>query len=46
MKKPNLDQGYIRKPKPIPGFKLETYYCECGCKKSYWHYVKKGRVVG
>lgn len=33
-------RGYIKKPKPQKGYKLETYYCECGCKKFYWHYVK------
>lgn len=36
----NTDNGYETKPKDIPGYKRETYYCECGCKKSYWHYVK------
>jgi hypothetical protein len=33
-------KGYITKPKKIEGYKIERYYCECGCKSGYWHYVK------
>lgn len=36
----NTEIGYIKKPKPQKGYKLEQYYCECGCKSMYWHYVK------
>lgn len=40
MKTVNIDRGYVSKPKPINGYRVESYYCECGCKKGYWHYVK------
>lgn len=40
-KKVNLDRGYIRKPKPVDGYNIERYYCECGCKGGYWRYVKE-----
>jgi len=36
----DTSRGYTRKPKPAEGYKVESYYCECGCKKGYWHYVK------
>lgn len=36
----NIDRGYISKPKYIKGYKIKRYYCECGCKQCYWHYVK------
>jgi hypothetical protein len=36
----NTERGYIKKPKEKKGYILERYYCECGCKKGYWHYVK------
>jgi hypothetical protein len=39
--KVDLERGYIRKPKTVRGYKIERYYCECGCKKGYWHYIKK-----
>jgi hypothetical protein len=41
MKKIDTDRGYIRKPKPMEGYVIDSYYCECGCKKSYWRYVKE-----
>lgn len=39
--KVDLGKGYIEKPKPVEGYDIERYYCECGCKSGYWHYVKK-----
>ena len=33
-------KGYVNKPKPVDGYSVERYYCECGCKSGYWHYVK------
>lgn len=33
-------RGYIRKPKPAEGYKLERECCECGCKGAYWYFVK------
>ena len=33
-------KGYLRKPKDRDGYKIESYYCECGCKRTYWHYIK------
>jgi hypothetical protein len=33
-------RGYVTKPRAITGYKIERYYCECGCKSGYWHYVK------
>lgn len=38
--KANTDKGYISKPKAKKGYKIESHYCECGCKKAYYHYVK------
>ncbi len=38
--------GYEKKPRPIEGYKIESYYCECGCKKGYYHYVKLNKPVG
>lgn len=37
----NVDttRGYIKKPKRRKGYSIERCYCECGCKKGYWHYV-------
>jgi hypothetical protein len=40
MKKPDLHRGYVIRPAEINGYKLEKYYCECGCKNFYWHYIK------
>ena len=40
MKKIDTNQGYINKPKEIEGYTIERFYCECGCKTGYWHYVK------
>lgn len=40
MKKVDETRGYISKPKPRKGYRLERYYCECGCKKGYWRYRK------
>lgn len=46
VKKRNVDtnRGYISKPKARVGYKLDSYYCECGCKKGYWKYVKRRRL--
>lgn len=38
--KPDLDKGFVKKPAQIKGYRIERYYCECGCKTGYWHYVK------
>lgn len=32
--------GYIKKLKRVKGYSIESYYCECGCKKGYYRYVK------
>lgn len=39
MKVVDTTRGYITKPKRRKGYTRESYYCECGCKKGYWHYV-------
>lgn len=31
---------HIKRPNHKKGFLIERYYCECGCKKWYWIYVK------
>lgn len=41
--KVDTTKGYVNKPKPIGGYTVERYYCECGCKSGYWHYVKVKR---
>jgi hypothetical protein len=41
MKEVDTSQGYINKPKEREGYTIERFYCECGCKQGYWHYVKK-----
>ena len=38
--KVDLDRGFLKKPKPQKGYRLESGYCECGCKRSYWKYKK------
>ena len=44
--KVDTERGYVRRPKERAGYKIEGYYCECGCKKSYWRYVliKKEKI--
>ncbi|MFA6572256.1 MAG: hypothetical protein WCT77_13600 [Bacteroidota bacterium] len=42
--KVDTDKGYLRKPKEKEGYSIESYYCECGCKKSYYHYVKINQI--
>ena len=36
----DVERGYYRKPKEAEGHSIKSYYCECGCKKSYYRYVK------
>ena len=40
MKAVDTSKGYIKKPKLIKGYTIQSYYCECGCKKGYYRYVK------
>lgn len=42
--KVDTTRGYVTKPKARAGYKIESYYCECGCKKGYYHYVKRVRA--
>jgi hypothetical protein len=37
----DTSKGFTKRPKPQKGYKIERYYCECGCKKGYYHYVPK-----
>lgn len=39
-RKVDLARGYISKPKARKGYRITSYYCECGCKKSYYKYTK------
>lgn len=43
--KVDTERGYIRKPIEREGYEIVSEYCECGCKKSYYYYVKCEKPV-